>query len=368
MQKIVFVITRSDVMGGASVHLLDLAAGLQSRGYDITILVGGQGVFLQHARDRSLNCISLKHMIREIDLVVDVKAILELRSVLKRLKPDLIHLHSSKAGIIGRLSAIGLTAPCIFTAHGWAFTEGVSPRRRFVYRFIERLMAPLANQIITVSEYDKKLALAGRVASPNQLVVVHNGMPGVSVDVRTPRNETAGAVHFVMVARFEAPKDQASLLRAFASLSPERWRLELIGDGPQMQVAIDLTASLGLADNVTFSGACTDVSARLSTSDVFVLISHWEGLPLTILEAMRAGLPVIASDVGGVSEAVLEGKTGYLITRDSTALLVERLELLIADAGMRRRMGEAGRHRYESEFTFSLMLDKTIAVYEEALS
>ncbi|MDH1262594.1 glycosyltransferase family 4 protein [Pseudomonas sp. GD03944] len=366
--KVVFVITRSDVMGGASVHLLDLAAGLQSRGYDITILVGGQGVFLQHARDRSLKCISLKHMIREIDLLVDVKAIFELHGVLKRLKPDLVHLHSSKAGIIGRLSAIGLTAPCIFTAHGWAFTEGVSPRRRFLYRVIERLIAPLAKRIITVSDYDRSLALAERVAPSSQLAVVHNGMPDVPAEIRAQRAATGDVVRFVMVARFEAPKDQAALLRAFASISPVRWHLELIGDGPQMQAAIDLAANLGFADNVTFSGACTDVSARLSTSDVFVLISHWEGLPLTILEAMRAGLPVIASDVGGVSEAVLEGNTGYLVKRDSTALLVERLELLLADAGIRRRMGEAGRHRYESEFTFSLMLDKTIAVYEEALS
>lgn len=365
--KVIFVITRSDVMGGASVHLLDLAAGLQSCGYDITILVGGQGVFLQHAQDRSLSCISLKYLTREIDLVIDIKAIFELRGVLKRLKPDLIHLHSSKAGIIGRISAIGLPAPCIFTAHGWAFTEGVSPRRRFLYRFIERLIAPLAKRIITVSDYDRTLALAGRVALPGQLAVVHNGMPDISAKMRAQRVALGDIVRFVMVARFEAPKDQLSLLRAFAALPSGQWRLELIGDGPQMQAAIDLATSLGLADSVIFSGACIDVASRLAASDVFILISRWEGLPLTILEAMRAGLPVIASDVGGVAEAVQDGETGYLIKRDATGLLVERLGLLLADAEMRRRMGEAGRLRYESDFTFSLMLNKTIAVYEEVL-
>lgn len=365
--KVIFVITRSDVMGGASVHLLDLAAGLQSCGYDITILVGGQGVFLQHAQDRSLSCISLKYLTREIDLVIDIKAIFELRGVLKRLKPDLIHLHSSKAGIIGRISAIGLPAPCIFTAHGWAFTEGVSPRRRFLYRFIERLIAPLAKRIITVSDYDRTLALAGRVALPGQLAVVHNGMPDISAKMRAQRVALGDIVRFVMVARFEAPKDQLSLLRAFAALPSGQWRLELIGDGPQMQAAIDLATSLGLADSVIFSGACIDVASRLAASDVFILISRWEGLPLTILEAMRAGLPVIASDVGGVAEAVQDGETGYLIKRDATGLLIERLGLLLADVEMRRRMGEAGRLRYESDFTFSLMLDKTIAVYEEAL-
>ncbi|MGA4533494.1 glycosyltransferase family 4 protein [Ectopseudomonas chengduensis] len=365
--KVIFVITRSDVMGGASVHLLDLAAGLQSCGYDITILVGGQGIFLQHAQDRSLSCISLKYLTREIDLVIDIKAIFELRGVLKRLKPDLIHLHSSKAGIIGRISAIGLPAPCIFTAHGWAFTEGVSPRRRFLYRFIERLIAPLAKRIITVSDYDRTLALAGRVALPGQLAVVHNGMPDISAKMRAQRVALGDIVRFVMVARFEAPKDQLSLLRAFAALPSGQWRLELIGDGPQMQAAIDLATSLGLADSVIFSGACIDVASRLAASDVFILISRWEGLPLTILEAMRAGLPVIASDVGGVAEAVQDGETGYLIKRDATGLLVERLGLLLADAEMRRRMGEAGRLRYESDFTFSLMLNKTIAVYEEVL-
>lgn len=366
--KVVFVLTRSDVMGGASVHTLDLASGLQARGYDITILVGGQGVFLEYARDRALNCISLKYMIREIDPVADLKAISELRIALKRLKPDLIHLHSSKAGVIGRLGAVGLAAPCIFTAHGWAFTEGVSPRRRLLYRVIERLMAPLASRIITVSHYDKNLALAEQVARPNQLVVIHNGMPDIPTDMLARQGSTSDIVRFVMVARFDTPKDHASLLRAFASLPAENWRLELIGDGPQMQAVIALATFLGLANKVIFSGACTDVSSRLANSDVFVLVSHWEGLPLTILEAMRAGLPVIASDVGGVAEAVLEGETGYLIKRGSNCLLIQRLGLLIADVNRRRFMGAAGRRRYESGFTFSSMLDKTIAVYEEVLS
>lgn len=366
--NVVFVITRSDVIGGASVHLLDLASGLQSRGYDITLLVGGEGIFLQYARERSLKCISLKNMVREINLIADFRAVRELRHILKKLGPDFIHLHSSKAGIVGRLSTLGLSVPCIFTAHGWAFTEGVSPLRRCVYRFIERLMAPLASRIITVSRYDRSLALANGVGTPSQLVAVHNGMPDLPAGVFGRQAVSGEVVRLVMVARFEVPKDQLCLLRALALISAECWHLELIGDGPQIQEAIELTASLGLTDKVTFSGACNDVALRLSASDVFILVSHWEGLPLTILEAMRAGLPVIASDVGGVVEAVVDGETGYLIKRDCEEMLAERIKFLLGDANLRLRMGAAGRFRYESTFTFSLMLDKTIAIYDEVLS
>jgi len=107
---------------------------------------------------------------------------------------------------------------------------------------------------------------------------------------------------------------------------------------------------------------------RLAASQVFILASRWEGLPISIIEAMRAGLPVVATDIGGVSELVVDGQTGYLVPRGDSETLARRLSLLCKDASLRKRMGQAGRRRYESSFTFDRMYRETLEVYEEVLS
>ena len=129
-----------------------------------------------------------------------------------------------------------------------------------------------------------------------------------------------------MVARFEPQKDHPSLLKALARLRNHAWRLELIGEGPLLERTRDLARSLGIADRVEFLGQRSDVAERLATSQVYVLSSNWEGFPRSILEAMRAGLPVVASDVAGVSEAVVDGVTGYVVPRGETEPWQRRLD------------------------------------------
>ncbi len=128
-----------------------------------------------------------------------------------------------------------------------------------------------------------------------------------------------------------------------------------------------LVAELNLEDKIVFSGACSDVSRRLSESDVFCLISNWEGLPLTVLEAMRAGLPVIASCVGGVPEAVTQQQSGILVDKDDLEGLVTALNALIGSRDLRSKMGNVGKSRFFNDFTFELMLQRTIDVYFDVI-
>ncbi len=363
--KIVFVITRSDVIGGASIHLLDLASGIQLAGHEVIILVGGDGIFLEHAKERGLPCISLRYMVREINPVKDLLGYFELRRVVSSINPDIIHLHSSKAGMLGRMAAKSLSIPAVFTAHGWAFTEGVSIANRIVYRAIERFMARFTARIITVSEYDKKLALNSGVGNASLVTAVHNGMPDSLI--KTTLRSADDAVKLIMVARFDIPKNHRALLDALAHVKHLAWEMEFVGDGPLLNSARQYAQELGLATRIIFSGACNDVVSRLARADVFFLISNWEGLPLTILEAMRAGLPVVASRVGGVSEAVDEGETGFLINRDDRRALVTAINSLVESGDRRRYMGENGRIKFSNHFTFEKMLQKTLAVYTEVL-
>ena len=363
--KIVYVITRSDVIGGASVHLLDLALGSSKAGHSVDVLVGGEGVFNTRARDLGLSCHSLKYLVREISPGKDIRAFFELRAMLSKLKPDLVHVHSSKAGILGRLAAKSLGLPAVFTAHGWAFTEGVSEKRRFVYRNIERVMARFSDQILTVSEFDRQLALKAKVGDEETVLTIHNGMPEVSSN-RVSFTQS-DQIRLIMVARFEVPKNQKFLLEALAKVETKNWELELVGDGPTLESARKLAAQLGIAEKVVFSGACDDVPIRLSRSDVFILISDWEGLPLTILEAMRSGLAVIASNVGGVSELVANGDNGFVVDRGDQQGLVDALTQLIKSAELRKKQGISGQYRYRTNFTFDIMLDKILKIYQKVL-
>lgn len=363
--KIAYVITRSDVIGGASVHLLDLALGAQQAGHDVVILVGGAGVFLKKAQQLGLRCVALKYMVREINVIKDYQAYLELRKIFQALEPQLVHVHSSKAGVLGRLAGRRLAIPTIFTAHGWAFTEGVSPAKRRAYILIERLLARFASRIIAVSDYDRNLAIRAGVGNRDLIATIHNGMPNlqpaINVDKRT------GPVRLIMVARFDAPKKQSDLLSALRGLRKYDWVVEFVGDGPTLMDVQQQARTMGLSDHVVFSGACDDVPDRLQNSDIFILVSDWEGLPLSILEAMRAGLPVIASNVGGIPEAVSDGVNGLLANRQDMSALRSAIERLIAHPEVRIEMGEAGRRRFENEFTFEKMLARTLDVYDSTL-
>lgn len=362
--RIVYVITRSDTMGGASVHLLDLASGAQKAGHEVIILVGGEGVFLKYAIERGIRVVSLKFLVREVSLIKDVLALFELRKHIKAISPDLVHLHSSKVGVLGRVVARFLNVPVVFTAHGWAFTEGVSSKSRKVYKIVERIMARYASRIITVSDYDRNIALSAGVGNDQLISTVHNGMP--MLKEHTLVRQDIASPKMIMVARFDEQKDQLCLVKALATLKDMQWGLEFVGDGPSIIHVMNLVNELGLEERVQFSGACDDVPRRLVNSQLFLLITKWEGLPLTVLEAMRAGLPVIASDVGGVCEAVENERTGLLVGRNDTDKLAMAIRTMLGSAELRAAMGTAGRVKFERNFRFDMMLEKTLSVYHAA--
>ncbi len=169
-----------------------------------------------------------------------------------------------------------------------------------------------------------------------------------------------------MVARFTEFKDHGLLLRAFARV-PGESRLKLVGDGETVAAARKLAEDLGIRDRVEFKGSRGDVPEILAETDVFVLASKTETLPISILEAMRTGLPVIASDVGGVSEEVIDEETGLLVEPGSVDELAAALRRLLADKTLRVRMGRSGRRRFEQIFRADKMIESTEAVYREVL-
>ena len=363
--KIVYIVTRADPVGGVQIHLRDLTAALQGLGHSPTVVTGGTGPLIDQLRAQGTPAISLRHLTLPISPMRDVLALGEIRRVLKALRPELVAVHSSKAGILGRLAAKSLGLPVLLTAHGWNFTPGIPPFEAACYRQIERLAGPLASKIVTVSEFDRQLAIKAGIASGERIVTVHNGMPDVAPKLRAQPG--GPAPRLVMVARFGPQKDHATLLRALAGLQDFPWTLDLIGNGPLMSQMQALTAALGISERVRFHGQRLDVEQILAQSQAFLLTTNWEGFPRSILEAMRAGLPVVASSVGGIGEAIQDGETGYLVPRGNIDFLRDRLAPLLTDPALRVRLGTQGRRRYEEHFTLGHLVNKTLAVYRNIL-
>jgi glycosyltransferase involved in cell wall biosynthesis len=192
--------------------------------------------------------------------------------------------------------------------------------------------------------------------------MIWNGVP----DTQLRAHPVSGRpVRILMAARFVLHKQHSVLLRALAGIDPSSWQLTLAGDGPLRAETEQLSASLGLRDRVVFAGDTDQVPCLLAESDILVLATRFESLPLSIIEGMRAGLPVIASDVGGVAELVTHGTTGYLVPHSDAYSLQERLRELIASDQTRSRMGELGRLQYEREFTVEKMAGAVLSLYRE---
>lgn len=361
--RILYVITRAH-WGGAQAHVFDLMNHAINKGDECILVVGENGELTERAQKIGIKVYVVPSLIREINICKDIMAIKDLVLIIKKYKPDLLHAHSSKAGIIGRLAAKFTGIPVIFTVHGWAFTEGVSKNKRIIYLWIERLFARLCDKIICVSEYDRQLALKHKVAKKESLITIHNGVSEFDISVsRAPQEK----VVIIMVARFSPQKDYKTLLLALKDINSPIEVL-LVGEGELLQSSKQLASELNLNEKVKFLGMRKDVKKLLSRSDIFVLVSHYEGLPISIIEAMSAKLPIIASNVGGVSELVEDGFNGFLIKRGDYRDLNNKLNILINNKELREKMGRKSYQKYKDEFTIERMLDKTFKVYDELIT
>jgi glycosyltransferase involved in cell wall biosynthesis len=363
--KIVYLVTRAEPIGGAQVHVRDLATAMRAQGHAPTVVIGGSGPFIADLKNRGIPVLTSRHLMRPIRPWEDLQAFREVTAMLRQLKPDLLSTHGAKVGMLGRLAARSLGLPLIVTVHGWACAPGTPAIQAAVSRSLERLIGRLAKKVITVSDFDRVFGLKASLVSGEQVITVHNGMPDVPTRLRAaPEREPA---RLAMIARFEPQKDHETLLRALAALRNLPWELDLIGDGPGRQRMELLAADLGIRDRIRFLGQLSEVTQTLADAQVSLLISNWEGFPRSILESMRAGLPVIASSVGGVDESVRDGETGYLIPRGDVDLLRDRIGRLLASPALRSQLGAQGRARYEQNFTLEHLIAKTTAVYQELL-
>jgi len=370
MMRILYVATAPE-FGGVSRHILWLAEYLISQGHEVGFVIAPEPRLMAQARKLGVEVFTNPYFVRPVQLYNDIRALRPVLGAIRRFKPDLVSAHSTKAGYAARLVCALTRTPVIFTAHGWAFTEGRSMWKRRLLALAEWLAAKVTAKIICVSEHDRDLALKFKVGRPDQIVMIHNGVdpkPLLNADGAVVQQEFGleeGPV-ITMVGRLAPPKDPLTVLEA-TLLTDTAFKLLFIGDGVQYDAVQEFIPENGLQHKVILTGEREDIPEILAASDLFILSSRWEGLPRSIIEAMMAGLPVVATRVGGVPELVEDGITGFLVPPKDPGALAEALQKLIEDPELRRRMGEAGREKTLREFTLDLMLEETEKVYHEVL-
>jgi glycosyltransferase involved in cell wall biosynthesis len=364
--KIVQVLTRGDVLGGAQTHVRELSLELRRLGHEVTVITGAPGIFTDQLRRAGIPWLEARSLVRPLRPHLDVAALVQLWCALRELKPDLVCAHTAKAGSLGRAAARLHHLPSVFTPHGWSMLDRTSMRPNPLYCWAESLAARLGTRIINVCEFERQYAQQLGVCPAATLEVVLNGI-AETAQVRLRPIDAQPPV-MVMVARFASQKDHRTLIQALSGLLGLEWSLLLVGAGDlEARVAAQIEAA-GLSNRVRILPAETNVDRLLMEAQIFVLSTHFEALPISILEAMRAGLPVVATDVGGIQESVRDEETGLLARHGDVNGLRHALARMISEPDLRVTFGSAGRRLWSKQFTAGAMAARTVEVYQRALT
>ena len=379
---IVHIITRL-IIGGAQENTLLSCEGQHARGHDVTLLtgpaIGPEGSLMDRARGGGYRVIEMFQMRRAIRPGMDWASYRGLVDTIKQIKPDIVHTHSSKAGILGRWAAKKAAVPVVIhTIHGLAFTASTSRLANFAYRVLERQAAPMTTRIVCVADAMRDQSLAARIGKPEQYVTVYSGMEtapflGPPVPRGQTRRQLAIADDHVVVgtiARLFHLKGHDDLLNLAPELCRRHPKLRFlwVGDGLLRASFEQRIAAMGLQDRFILTGLVPPekIPELTAAMDVLVHPSRREGLARAIVQGQLAGAPAIAYDIDGNREGLIDGQTGFVIAPFDQLKLGERMSLLVENAEQRREMGLRGREFALSRFDAKVMVDALERVYRSA--
>ncbi len=354
--KIVQFVTRSDTIGGAQKYILDTSRQFKNDGHEVTVISGGDGVFGTEVKNYGLNYIGLDSIVRDVSLFVDIKGIISFRREIKLLKPDVVIIHSAKAGLVGRVALTLYKSKKIFIAHGWSHIRTSSTLGKLLYGGIEKFLSFLCDRIICISKQDLKFANDTLMIAKNKTCLLYSGVKESFSSRSVSENNIC---NLLTVTRFQDPKDFNTLLSALNRVHKVRsdWVLTVLGDGQDLEYYQRKTAKLGLLNNIRFLGFKENLDNFYKSSDLVILISKSEGLPLSLIEAMSHGKPILASNVGGVSELIDDGITGFLVPpSDPNALSKTLFNVLNKTKKELTTIGDSSYAKYKEQFTFDEMV------------
>ncbi len=370
--RVVQVVTKL-ALGGAQRTVLELCRGLDPERFDLTVLCGveedSEGTLLDEFRELDTRLELIPSMVRSVRGAADLAALDAMRRALRRLEPELVHTHTSKAGALGRVAARLVSVPAkVHTVHGWMFGHAGGAHASSMIR-AERMLARWCDRLVVVTPDDRSTGLAHRIGRSSQYVLIRSGIetPAFGFDASSRRAARAElglsdkAELIGTVGRLAEQKDPLTLLVAFRSVRQQRpdAHLAFVGDGPLRPELEEAIVRWDLADSVHLVGAQREPARWYSAMDLFTLSSRWEGLPRVALEAIAAGLPVVGTRVGGMEDLAVHHEVSLCEPGDEFALGAELRRVL--DAPKPARVAPA----WLDEFSATKMVSDTERLYQD---
>ena len=391
--NLLYVITKLE-LGGAQKQLLSLVRCLDKERYNLSLITAKDGLLIRDAQSiKDLRLVKSRFLERPINPLRDLLALFQIYSFIKKSKIDIVHTHSSKAGILGRWAArLARKKIIIHTVHGWSFNRYQNRLLRRIIIWLERLTALITDKFIVVSYHDWQKGLDNHIGNNDKYKLIRYGIEfkAFSKKDKGLTRELGIGSHYLLVGMVSCFKPQKSpqdfirlaflVDRSLPKIHPvsnsenqDRVKMSngvkfiLIGDGVLRKELERLISKFNLGSDVILTGWREDVARILSAIDIFVLTSLWEGLPITVLEAMAASLPVVATNTGGISEILFEGKTGFLVSPGDINKMTEKLVDILKDENLRKRIGQNARDSLNSNFTLENMVKNTENLYQDLI-
>jgi glycosyltransferase involved in cell wall biosynthesis len=382
--RVLRVIARLN-MGGPAIHVANLAAGLEPLGYHTTLVAGslarGEDSMAFLADRLGVSVVPVPEMEREVSPLNDARAVHRLARLIEELRPHILHTHTAKAGALARAAAL-LVGPArppivVHTFHGHVLKGYFGTTRTAFFRRVENVLAAASDVLIAVSPEVRDELVELGVAPRQKFAVVHLGIPfterlggpTAGIDLRHAYGIPEEVFVIGWVGRMTGVKDTDTVLRVTAAVRElgVDAALCMVGDGPEREHLEQLARDLRIARHVYFVGYQTDVSPYYELFDAFVLPSVNEGTPVSAIEALASGTPVVANRVGGVPDVVRDGVDGFLVEIGDVEGAARRLFELARDPALARRLGAAGKSRVISRYAVERLVDDVDRLYRSLL-
>lgn len=371
-------------MGGAQRYVLDLVRYFKEKNNDICVCSGETGPMMNEMESISIKTHIFHNLVREIHFVKDFLCLIEIYNYIRAEKPDIVHLNSSKAGVLGAIAArIAGVKKIIYTVHGFVFLEPMPKWKKKLYIWAEKFSSRFKDAIICVSDYDRKAGIKYKIAPEQKLMTIHNGIDSSRLNFlpkdearrellktynlpASPAGRQLTTYNLIIgtIANFYPTKGLVYLIGAAKEILkkyPDTLFI-IIGDGMDRKSLEDEITKNNLSKNIILTGQIKNASQYLMAFDIYVSSSVKEGLPYSIMEAMAAGLPIVSTNVGGIPE-LLNAECGILVEPKNVYSIASELEKIIADPLYRKKLGENAKKFAQSEFSFNAMLYKTNNAY-----
>jgi glycosyltransferase involved in cell wall biosynthesis len=373
--KVLHVITRL-VVGGTQDNTFLTIKNFDRTLYHISLASNPDGVWLDQAKNYSDEFYPISSLVHAISPLNDFRAFWDIVKLIKKEKINLVHTHSSKAGILGRLAANYCQIPVVHTIHGFSFHDFMPQWQRQIYITIEKLVAQKTDFFITVSELNRKQALQLGIVKENNSQTIYSGIDFDKLDrtfdsksLKNELNISQDTKIITMVGRLSQQKAPYLLISAFDQVLKQHPNtvLLMVGSGKLEQSLKNQTKKLKITDKVKFLGTRDDVPSILYTTDIFALSSLWEGLGRAMTEAMLMGKPVVVPNICGIPEVVRHRETGLLFEAKNIEQLADNLIFLLNNPQDCDRIGKSAKALTRKLFNGQLMVKQIEIIYDKVL-